>query len=182
MFTATKLRRGMVPKDKEGKWWTLSHGGKAMCHHLACFAHFPLFHPTATFIVLLISWGINLVAERPLRSCLHSLHDTSSGLWMVCPLSRWWLFIFLRQWELKVWQFLVWGVFLSLSYTDFLVGDIISSWWCTEPAFIPPLSIVLPTLPHRRLLSSLTLSGVKRGLQLFDWGSFSFFLLIYAPN
>ena len=33
MFTATRLRRGMIPKDKERECWTLSHGGRAMCHH-----------------------------------------------------------------------------------------------------------------------------------------------------
>ena len=36
MFVATKLRRGMIPKDKErgaGVWNTESRG-KTMCHHL----------------------------------------------------------------------------------------------------------------------------------------------------
>ena len=33
MFAATKLRRGMIPKDKERGMWNIESQGKTMCHH-----------------------------------------------------------------------------------------------------------------------------------------------------
>ena len=82
MFTATKLRRGMIPKDKEGECWTLSHGGRAMCHHF-------LFLTTTLVIPLLV--GATFCWRKD-----HYAHTLSTTHLLACPLSRSWLFTHLH--------------------------------------------------------------------------------------
>ena len=69
MFTATKLRRGMIPKDKEGECWTLSHGGRAMCHH-------SLFLTTILVTPLLVGGSDRLTEDRH----AHTLSTTCLGV------------------------------------------------------------------------------------------------------
>ena len=82
MFTATKLRRGMIPKDKEGECWTLSHGGRAMCHHSLLL--------TTTLVILLLV-GAAFCWQKD-----HYAHTLSMTHLLACPLSRSWMFIHLH--------------------------------------------------------------------------------------
>ena len=69
MFTTTNLRRGMIPKDRRGML-SIESWGKSHVSPLS-FAHHHLSYSV-------VSWGSDLLAERPLRS--QPLHDTSFGM------------------------------------------------------------------------------------------------------
>ena len=82
MLAATKLRRGMIPKDKERGMWNIESRGEAMCHH----------HP---WLFLLVSWGSDWLAGRPLPSprLLSSPRRRDRSAHSL----GWWLFVFLMQ-------------------------------------------------------------------------------------
>ena len=72
-----RLRGGLINLDSVGK---------SMCHHSFCSPSLVSSnHHLNCFVVI---WGIYLLAGKPLRSRLHSLHDVPFGLRMVFSLSR----------------------------------------------------------------------------------------------
>ena len=86
MFSTTKLRRGMIPKDKEGGVLNLEPWGKI--HVSPLFFSPSLVSSNHHLNRSIVSWGIYFLAGKPQCSRLHSLHDMPFGLRMVCPLSR----------------------------------------------------------------------------------------------
>jgi len=113
MFTTTKLRMGMIPKDKEGECWTLSHGGKSHVSPLFCSPSFVSSNHHLSYSI--VSWGSYWLARKPLlRPRLHSLYDAPFGLRMVCPLWGLWVCSFsLALSRVKRGpQFIDWGWFV----------------------------------------------------------------------
>ena len=115
MFTATKLRRGMISKDKEGECWTLSHGGKSHVSPLFCSPSFVSSNHHLSYFV--VSWGSYWLAGKPLlRPRRHSLHEAPFGLRMVCPLWGSWVcsFSLVLSGVKRGPQFIDWGWFVLL--------------------------------------------------------------------
>ena len=79
MFVVTKLRRGMISKDKEGgECWTFSHGEEP--HVTSLFYSHPLSF-------LLVSWDNELVGKKTTPTPAHSLSTTCL---LACPLPWSW--------------------------------------------------------------------------------------------
>ena len=113
MFSATKLRRGMIPKDKEGGVLNLEPWGKIHVSPLFCSpSHVSSNHHLSYSVV---SWGSCWLAGKPLlHPRLLSLHDMPFGLRMVCPLSWSWVcsfFVVLSGVKRRP-QFIDWGWFI----------------------------------------------------------------------
>ena len=62
MFAETKLKSDSH-KDKGGGCQTLSHEGKAMCHHLVWLAHLPLSYPTTTLMLCRVVEAVIFAGE-----------------------------------------------------------------------------------------------------------------------
>ena len=69
MFAATKLRRGMIPKDKERGMWNIESWGKTMCDH----------HPWL-FPFLLVEAVINWKEDHYHAHAFSPLHDIGTIL------------------------------------------------------------------------------------------------------
>ena len=121
MFTKTKLRRGMIPKDKERGMLSIESWEKPCVTTTLKYFHCHLGQ-----------W----LAGRKTTTMPMPTHSLSTTHLLACPLPRSWLFSFFTRTELKVPHSDCWGFAFPFSHKLLACGDVgfplpheFKGWW-----------------------------------------------------